>query len=1246
MANGKGWAARAANLTRSRRVLMIVLIIVGAVAIFTLAGFFGVPLLLGHLARVQVAAALHRQVSVGEIRFNPYTLRLSIDRLHVAERDSQEAFADIGQIRLKASWSSAYRFAPIVQELVIDRPTIHIVRTPAETFNFSDLIAPSPAPPASPAKPPGKPFHFALSNIQLNDGQVLFDDQALHAHHSADHIRIDIPFIANLPADVQIFVQPLVKMSIDGSPFRLVGMARPFAAIPESTLDLRLRRLDLPRYAAYLGHKVPIRIPQGTLLSDVQVHFIQPESGPVVRLSGTMEVDSLDVRDASSAPLVGFKRLSVALTDVEPLRKIITLGAIQLDGLTSNFVLNRGGTNNFTSLTASSGGAQARPAATAQPQSAPPYMFVQSMDLSNGSLKVTDNSAATPVVITLDGIHAGFKNFDTNKQAAPIPFQAGTRIGAGTATVKGSFDLAHSRVMADAALDKIDLPPLQALAQPFWAGTLASGKLSVKATLQSDFAPGHFNVHVQPATASLDTLEVRAPTDAQKPIACKSISVALDQVDLAARQAAVKELKVDGLTVSVKRAHDGQLSLLAFVHAPPSGAPRPSTDPPSAAPPAKPPPQTQVRPNQPVTTLPAPSSQPPPPATAGAHAQAWQYRIESVAIENTDADVEDESAPQPIAVHVAPLNVHVKDVSNDFSKPLGVAVEGTLKPRGGFKVDGTVVPTPLEAKLRVATTRIDLSPANTYVSSMLNARITSVNLTMNGAVEVATAKKLRATYRGDATLGNLRMLDKVTNERFLRWNALTARGINAEIAGGPPRVHVSEVALSDFYARVILNSDAKLNLSDLVAKPKAAPTSITHAKPAAGDPPAPPSQAPAKGHSIDADIRLGRITLQGGHVNYTDNFIKPNYTADLTEIAGKIGGFGTRSTQPAEVELQGQINSSAPINITGSLNPLAPKAFVDIKAKADGVELSNLSPYSTKYTGYPITKGTLTVDVHYLLQNNQLTASNHIFIDQLTFGDKVPSPNAINLPIALAVSLLKNPQGAIDLTIPVSGSLSDPQFSIGAVILQAFTNLIMKAITAPFALLASAIGSSGQNLEYVEFPAGLATLTPDSIKKLATLSKALKDRPSLKLTISGRVDPKFDTDGLRAAMVDRSVKAQRAKELRASGDIVDVQSVTIASDEYDKYLTMAYKNAKFPKPTNALGLTKSLPPDEMKKLMLTNTKVTDADLKDLANARALEVRSYLSKQVDPVRLAVVAPKLNADGIKDKGKTTRVDLSIK
>src|SRR5260370_6245490 len=227
----------------------------------------------------------------------------------------------------------------------MERPRLHLIRTAADRFNFSDLLAGSGQPQGGqPAPPPaGQTMRFAVSNILIKDGQVWFEDRVLHEQHAADRIQIGVPFIANLPADVDIFVQPMVTMTIDGSPFRILGMAKPFAATPDSVLDLKLKRLDLPRYAAYVEHSLPVRIAGGSLSTSVQVHFIQPESGPVIQLGGSVEVDGLDVRDGSNAPLLAFKRGTVALINVEPLGKVASLGAIVLDGVTSNLMLRRDG---------------------------------------------------------------------------------------------------------------------------------------------------------------------------------------------------------------------------------------------------------------------------------------------------------------------------------------------------------------------------------------------------------------------------------------------------------------------------------------------------------------------------------------------------------------------------------------------------------------------------------------------------------------------------------------------------------------------------------------------------------------------------------------------------------------------------------------------------------------------------------------------------------------------------------------
>jgi uncharacterized protein involved in outer membrane biogenesis len=1337
--HAKAWVLRTMYFRRSRRVRRIGITVVSIVLLFGLAGFVGVPLLAQYVVADRLAASLNRPVSMRRVRFNPYTLRLSIKKLHIGERAASAPFVDIGHLRVKVSWSSLFRLAPVVSEVAVDRPAIHIVRNAEQRFNFSDLLE-SSAPAPKPSEP-AKPQRFAISNIQIHEGEVHFDDKVLGEQHALEHIEFDVPFIANLPADVNIFVQPLLQMVVDGSPMHIAGKAKPFAVPPESVIDLNFHRLSLPLYIGYAPKKLSLKIPQGTLSSRLQVHFVNAASAPVIRVGGEFALDQVDVRDAANAPLAGFRHLAVDLTDIEPLVSITHLGKIYLDGLTVHVVRSADGAINLTSLggskpapaavqakpappgaqtaaaptpastptpnaaqtpRATTPGAAQTPAATTTPAAisaqitanAPPPasnapqptavakpptptdISMEELELTNGAVEITDNSVAPPAALAIRTLHVGLKNLRTVGQTAPAPLDLRATLGGGgSIAVKGAIDLAHSQVTTDISLAAIDLPSLQAFAQTVLAATVAAGKLDAHANVQTRFATGRFNVHAEPASISMDKFELRAPHESESPIGWNKLSASIGQVDLATRQATVSEVRADGLHLLVRRERNGQLSLASLMREAASPEPKPADTQPvrpgaSSRLHAEPPVRSRhsasaARKRRAAARAPAPPPPTPP-------SESWRYRVASVAIEKTEIRVEDDTMPRRIAMAVAPLNLHLKDVSNDLSKPIALDLDGVVDRKGSFKINGTAAPQPLKVNLRIATRRLNLAPLDPYVTSHLNTTIASAALTMNGALGMDSERKeMRVSYRGDATLGSVRMLDKVTNDSFLRWNSLSANGINFNLGSGPPKLHIAGLALANFYARIILNNSGRLNLRDVTANPEEAPTSLTRARPASGPgaTPAPTPQpspaaaatpaaaaAPAAATNaspaaipapIAADVELGRITLQGGQINYTDNFIRPNYSADLTEITGKVGSFGTRSTAPADVELQGKVNRNSPLEISGSVNPLTPMAAVDIKAKASDVELTDLSAYSTKYTGYPITKGTLTVDVHYVLAQQRLTAENHIFIDQLTFGDKVESPNALNLPIRLAVTLLKDARGQIDLHLPVSGSLSDPQFSIGSVILHVFMNLITKAITSPFSLIASAVGGSGhaEDLNYIEFAPGWASLTPASKSRLDTIAKALQARPALRLNITGRVDPKFDREGLRDALVAQSIARQKIKDSDQDESKVDLASVQITPDEYNKYLKRAYKAADFPKPRDLLGLNKSLPPDEMKKLMITNTKVTDDDLKHLADARANAVRQALSAKIDPARLIVTAPKLNADGIKDSGKTTRVGFSL-
>jgi hypothetical protein len=390
----------------------------------------------------------------------------------------------------------------------------------------------------------------------------------------------------------------------------------------------------------------------------------------------------------------------------------------------------------------------------------------------------------------------------------------------------------------------------------------------------------------------------------------------------------------------------------------------------------------------------------------------------------------------------------------------------------------------------------------------------------------------------------------------------------------------------------------------------------------------PPQSSQSAQSRLNAHI--GEIVLQQGRINYTDNFVRPNYRANLVDITGKIGAFGTDARTPAPVDISASLADNGPISIRGTANPLAPKPSLDLSASAHDIELRNLTPYSLKYAGYPITKGRLNVDLHYKLENDLLSANNHLFISQLTFGEHVQNDTATKLPVKLAIALLKNKRGEIDVNLPVSGSLSNPQFSVGSVIWGAIVNLIERAVTAPFTLLANVFGGGDSTahevaqLRYIAFAPGSAALTDSTRSKLDTVAKLLADKPEVKVELTGHADPAVDTPGLRLAFVDDLVRKEKAKATK-----VDASTVKVDESEYSDYLKRAYKDADFQKPRNFIGLTKSVPDDDMKRMLAAHAPVDDESVRKLAQARADAVEQYLAGKVGAQRVAVAAPKVGA-----------------
>lgn len=635
----------------------------------------------------------------------------------------------------------------------------------------------------------------------------------------------------------------------------------------------------------------------------------------------------------------------------------------------------------------------------------------------------------------------------------------------------------------------------------------------------------------------------------------------------------------------------------------------------------------------------------------------WKITVAKSVGEDVALRFEDQ-AVAPAATHtVDGLGFEIENLSTEPGQSAKVAARFKFNRQGNVTLGGTLQLFPLAAlaadlKLEVKT--LELLPLQPYFGEKLNIAVTRGQLSAAGNLQLRledSAKKpaaptLTGGFSGQATVGDFAAVDKLNSADFLRWKSFYLGKIDVRL--NPAAVSIGEVALADFFARVIVSPEGKLNLLQIVrqdgAPPAAAPPTT-----AAGDGKAvaPVAAEPA----VTMPLKIDKITLQGGAVRFTDNFVKPNYSANLRQIGGRITGLSSAAGSVANLELRGSYDNVAPLNVTAKINPLSAKPYLDLQADIKGLELTSFSSYSGKYAGYAIEKGKLSLFVKYKIENDQLEAENRVFLDQLTFGDPVDSPDATKLPVTLAVSLLKNRNGEIDLDLPISGSLNDPQFSVSGLVVKVVVNLLVKAVTSPFALLGSMFGG-GEEMANVEFDYGRAAITPSTQQRLEKLAKALVDRPALKLEIEGRVDPERDREGLKSARIDRKVRAAKRDDLAKQGaDSAATENVEVSEQEYPALLERVYKAEKFPKPRNMIGLVKTLPVDEMEKLMLANSSVDDDDLRALGERRAKAVRDWLvAHEVSADRVFLLPTKLGEAADKSggdaKAKSSRVDFTLK
>lgn len=1247
-----------------RRGVVALLVLLG---VWLLAWLAVPPIAKGQIQRI-ASDKLGRQVTVGKVDFKPWTLELTVHDLRVATADGKGAQVAINRIYLDAELQSILRLAPVIDAVSVDSPAILLTHLSDGKYDIDDILAKvAPGPDAPKSEPP----RFAIYNIGISNGSFTFDDQTVQRRHELRNLELSVPFLSNLASKRDIKTEPRLAFVLNGSKFDSTAESTPFAESHKTDAQIKFEGLDLVPYLGYIPGGLPVSLQAGKLDADIRIDFAQA-AAPALKITGAVAANGVKVADGRGKDLLGFESLKVALTDVRPLERVVHLSEVALAAPQLVVARDQGGKLNLLATDAATG-AKEKVATVPTPESntdagakpAEPsgwHVQVDKVALTGGRIGWRDQT--TKPAADIDAKELAVEvNAVTWPMEKPATFNGSTSVAGATVKFKGQATDREARVQTEVGALPLSVaaPYLAQSLEPTLDGKL-SGQIEVawtkpdlKFKARSVVAEDLALTQDKTALASLGRFELR---DAE--------------VDMSQHTLAIGSFAATSPKVRVERDKEKRWMFERWLKVPDGGSGG----------------SGDTKEAKGATPKDRRASEGPAPA---ADTKPWELSIATVSVDNGALSYADNASDTPVAFEISALKVNAQKIAPNTAtvSPLKVSgriAAGRAEP-GRFEYDGNLALKPIAAEGKVTIAALPAHVFKAYYADALNIDIRRAFASYRGTVKYAsTPAGMSVRLAGDTAIDDFRANSVILtqaqgqassgNRQLLSWKTLGLRGVQVNmVPGAPLNLDVRETTLTDFFARVIIDPTGKLNLLYLVKQPgqPTAPdasatvpevttkrslggtTTTTNASraarsraPAAAPPPAelavggaPQAAAAAPAAPVPAVppnpmapvINFGPMALVNGRIDFSDTFIKPNYSADLTELTGRLSAFSSKpqGDKPAlaDLELRGKAQQTASLEITGRLNPLVKPLELDITAKMRELDLPPLSPYSVRFAGHGIERGKLSMDVNYkIAPDGSLTASNRLILNQLQFGEQVEGAPA-SLPVRLAVALLADRNGVIDVDLPLRGSINDPEFSIGPLILKAIVNLIAKAATAPFALLTG--GGGGGESSAIVFAPGSSELSAEARQSLDKVAKAIIDRPGLQMTVVGTASLEHERDGYQRQRVRQLAQAEKRRAaVRAGQNAADVDALSDA--EYPDLLTAAYKRSDITKPRNIVGLAKDLPQQDMENLLAASVPVDEESMRQLAVARGAAVRDYLLEQKVPSeRLFLGAVRTKADG---------------
>jgi len=886
------------------------------------------------------------------------------------------------------------------------------------------------------------------------------------------------------------------------------------------------------------------------------------------------DVENIELRDTDGEPLfaLGHFRANFQLSSL--FRWAWTFREIRLDAPHVLYERFAPGDDRFTRLLTDMERLDTEPAPPVTEQAGLPRLLVYDLQLNDGTATVRDHVPAEPVVLQPGPVTVDIRELNT------LPDRSGQqsveiRFGDNAAIVwQGS--LALEPLASEGQLTLQNLPLDQAI--HYLHEVIEVDTFTARLSLRTDYrlslsADDDIALDLSDLQTDLEALSVTGFEPAERILEVDAIRTRGGRVAYPEQRLDIGDIEIGGLAAELQMDANGEPRILQLL-------------------------------------LPAPESDGIPESGGDESSEPWLITANGFRIDQARVALEDRGVEPPAAVTIAGLDVALSNIDNRANTAMPLAVSAQLDGGGTLNLEGdlTVLPdVTLDGRASIA--GVPLALAQPYADQLARVAIESGAASAEFNLALAAAGELRA--EGSAHVDDLQFSDTVENLPLLSWKRLEIDQFRADTAA--KRLDVSRIGLNEPFGRIQVRADRSTNLSELAVTE----ATMTDAEST------PDSEIEAETGSDQAPwtVVIGMIDFKSGGMDFSDLSLPLPFKVDIANLNGAVTAIDGGSTEPAGIRLEGQVGDYGLARIDGKIRVFAPLASTDIIMEFRNLLMSDLSPYSIEFAGRQIDEGKLNLDLEYVIENSQMAGQNAIVVSDLLLGAEVESPNAVSLPLDLAVALLKDSNGVIDIDLPVEGDVGDPEFRIGGVVWQAFTSLLTKIVTAPFALLGNLVGGDAEDFGQFEFLAGRADLTPPELEKIAKLTEALQQRPQIVLEIAGVYDTVVDTPmlqffGLRNTVLERLGREFDGSSFDDRDDMLSAELGTVLEDLHRERfpgtdletIRAAHRVAPANDPNAAPQLDELAYAADLRDRLLESEPVSEAELTALAQARAAAIR--------------------------------------